>query len=169
MTRAEILDCLTDRPCEVCKFHESGRCERWDCVFEEQTDEMTREDAIAKLKNFADHCQPNEEFLMAIKSLSAEPCEDCISRRAARKIILDEFEGWPTDEEVAQLKRLTKQIDDLPSVTPKQKMGRWLKVDDEEPIAYDCSECGAMVSRRYRFCPDCGAKMVELQEGSEKE
>ena len=86
MTRAEILDCLTDRPCEVCKFHESGRCERWDCVFEE-----------------------------------------------------------------------------------KQKMGRWLKVDDEEPIAYDCSECGAMVSRRYRFCPDCGAKMVELQEGSEKE
>ena len=39
MTRAEILDCLTDRPCEVCKFHESGRCERWDCVFEEKPDE----------------------------------------------------------------------------------------------------------------------------------
>lgn len=76
MTRVEIFDCLTDRPCEVCKFHESGRCERWDCVFEEQTDEMTREDAIAKLKNFADHCQPNEEFLMAIKALSAEPCRE---------------------------------------------------------------------------------------------
>ena len=39
MTRAEILDCLTDRPCEVCKFHESGRCERWDCVFEEKPDD----------------------------------------------------------------------------------------------------------------------------------
>ena len=33
---------------------------------------MTREEAIAKLKNFADHCYPNEEFLMAIKALSAE-------------------------------------------------------------------------------------------------
>ena len=42
MTRAEILDCLTDRPCEVCKFHESGRCERWDCVFEEKSDEQKR-------------------------------------------------------------------------------------------------------------------------------
>jgi hypothetical protein len=39
MTRAEILDCLMDRPCEVCKFHESGRCERWECVFEEKPDE----------------------------------------------------------------------------------------------------------------------------------
>lgn len=34
---------------------------------------MTREDAIAKLKNFADHCYPNEEFLMAIKALEQEP------------------------------------------------------------------------------------------------
>ena len=31
---------------------------------------MTREEAIAKLKNFADHCDPNEEFLMAIEALS---------------------------------------------------------------------------------------------------
>ena len=34
---------------------------------------MTREKAIAKLKNFADHCYPNEEFLMAIKALEQEP------------------------------------------------------------------------------------------------
>ncbi len=39
MTRAEILDCLTDRPCDSCKFHESGKCERWNCVFEEKPDE----------------------------------------------------------------------------------------------------------------------------------
>ena len=30
---------------------------------------MTREEAKAKLKNFADHCYPNEEFLMAIDAL----------------------------------------------------------------------------------------------------
>lgn len=34
---------------------------------------MTNEEAIAKLKNFADHCYPNEEFLMAIKALEQEP------------------------------------------------------------------------------------------------
>lgn len=46
MTRAEILDCLTDRPCDYCRFHESGRCERWDCVFEEKPDDC--EDAISR-------------------------------------------------------------------------------------------------------------------------
>ena len=34
---------------------------------------MTREEAIAKLKNFANHCYPNEEFLMAIQALEQEP------------------------------------------------------------------------------------------------
>lgn len=36
---------------------------------------MTREKAIKKLKNFADHAYPNEEFLMAIKALKQEPCK----------------------------------------------------------------------------------------------
>lgn len=26
---------LIGRPCEVCKFHETGSCSRWGCVFEE--------------------------------------------------------------------------------------------------------------------------------------
>ena len=30
---------------------------------------MTRNEAIAKLKNFAEHCYPNEEFLIAIDAL----------------------------------------------------------------------------------------------------
>lgn len=25
---------LIDRPCEVCKFHKTGSCSRWKCVFE---------------------------------------------------------------------------------------------------------------------------------------
>ena len=49
MTRAEILNCLTDRPCDSCKFHESGRCERWECVFEEKPDDAEPcEDAISR-------------------------------------------------------------------------------------------------------------------------
>ena len=51
---------------------------------------------------------------------------------------------------------LNRMLDEF---EPHPKMGRWFQVDDKEPIAYDCSECGAMVMRRYRFCPECGAKM----------
>ena len=39
MTREEILVCLTDRPCNVCKFHTENGCERWSCVFEEEPDD----------------------------------------------------------------------------------------------------------------------------------
>jgi hypothetical protein len=61
MTRAEILDCLTDRPCEVCKFHESGRCERWDCVFEEKPDDAEA-DAISRI-SVLDTLDTTDEFM----------------------------------------------------------------------------------------------------------
>ena len=54
------------------------------------------------------------------------------------------------------------RIDALPSVTPKQKRGKWIN-------GY-CSECGkhapfwAMASTYYKssFCPNCGARMDEV-------
>ena len=30
----ELLDTLTDRPCEVCKHHKENGCCKWDCVFD---------------------------------------------------------------------------------------------------------------------------------------
>ena len=93
---------------------------------------------------------------------------DCISRQAAKKIIFDEFEGWPTDEEVAQLKRLTKQFDELSSVTPERKTEKWIW--NKRTGEYECSECGCNpiyerttpdVSEidKYRYCRWCGAPM----------
>lgn len=44
---------------------------------------MNKTEAIAKLKNFADHCYPNTEFLIAIKAieqigcLTDRPCSVC--------------------------------------------------------------------------------------------
>lgn len=34
MTVDELLACLTDRPCDVCKFHTENGCTEWYCVFE---------------------------------------------------------------------------------------------------------------------------------------
>jgi len=39
MTREEMLACLTDRPCNVCKFHAENGCAKWSCVFEEKPDD----------------------------------------------------------------------------------------------------------------------------------
>lgn len=133
MTRAEILNCLTDRPCDSCKFHESGRCERWDCVFEEKPDD----------------------------------CEDAISRQAVLDVTERElFKGDAISE-----------IEKLPSVTPKQKVGHWEWVQyDYNPKLgnWHCSECRCIVAEcveaekrggipLYKYCPQCGAKMEDTE------
>ena len=96
MTIAEQLSCLTDRPCDVCKFHTENGCDRWECVFEEEPDDceyyekergdMTREEAIKELQESHDimrsyDIDESESRLMtaldmAIKTLEQEPCED---------------------------------------------------------------------------------------------
>lgn len=35
MTSKELLACITDRPCGVCKFHKENGCCKWTCVFDE--------------------------------------------------------------------------------------------------------------------------------------
>lgn len=51
MTSRELLNCLTDRPCSVCKFRKENGCTKWDCVFdkkpeEECADAISRSDAL---------------------------------------------------------------------------------------------------------------------------
>ena len=55
-------------------------------------------------------------------------------------------------------------IKDMPSVTPAEKVGRWKPYDGSW---YECSECGAIreaVGYFENFCPNCGAKMQEVEE-----
>jgi len=202
MTRAEILNCLTDRPCDACRFHESGRCERWDCVFEEKPDDaencedkrMTREEAIKALKyerKTALH-ENKSAFDMAIKALSAEPCEelefiqphkklsvnlevctDAISRQAVLDGIdnyIEKAQSTGAKDDFISFEELVVKA--LPPVTPKQKMGHWIKVVTEtdsfgnETYRYECSECGFFAFfGTERYCPYCGAKMEVSENG----
>lgn len=56
-------------------------------------------------------------------------------------------------------------IERQPTVAYTQRAGFWERVPDypgdEDNPAWDCSECGAMVSRPYNYCPMCGSKNTE--------
>ena len=123
-----------------------------------------------------------------------EPCDDAISREdavhALRKALWDyedktekqfrerddlDYEEWyfhrifvqaMNDEDV-------EAICKLPSVT--QKSGKWIYRAEDK---YSCSKCGTTTrvdeagideKPMYKFCPYCGAKMVEPQESEDKE
>jgi hypothetical protein len=51
------------------------------------------------------------------------------------------------------------RIEDLPSVTPKQRTGHWIECEDE--VKCFCSECKEISDYPTKFCPHCGAKMEE--------
>ena len=60
------------------------------------------------------------------------------------------------------------------SVTPTRKVGKWVKHDTGHSIYYDCSLCGCaapctetadkILWKLSNYCPDCGAKMQEVEE-----
>lgn len=84
-----------------------------------------------------------------------ESCEDAISRQAAIDACLN---GWNKD-----YKEIVEEIRALPPVTPAEKVGRWIK-EDEDDSFWLCSECGQPQWELYgiHYCPGCGAKMQEV-------
>ena len=125
---------------------------------------MTREEAIKKLKKqqnefneyYIDYAGVNEAYNMAIKALEQQLCDDCISRQAVIEIAV-ETGAWETQSKVM----------DLPSVTPKEKTGKWKRTTDKtEHLVWECDKCGWQQRIATNFCPDCGCHMFEPQ-GSE--
>ena len=94
-----------------------------------------------------------------------EPMSDLIYRQDA----LDCFHDWIDkrgDVHTADEMSEYRAIEDLPSVQPERKTGRWkLQTIRGKELVY-CSECGFGVhteeTRRYSYCPNCGAEMEEL-------
>ena len=117
------------------------------------------------LDEYGDYCDQTEyekAFDMAIKALEQENCDDCISRQAMHI----ELEKWITYGEYKYsnaTKYLYDRIDRLPSVSPQQKMGRWIEhiePDDAEPfVLWICENCGTIERRKTAYCTYCGAKM----------
>lgn len=114
-----------------------------------------------------------------VKALRSQPCEDAISRQA----VLDGLASIAkakakSDAQKSLMGRVMFFTEHLPSVTPQPKTGYWVGIDEEPHEVYECSRCGRVVSTftaniephiEYKFCPNCGAKMVESQAESEGE
>ena len=101
----------------------------------------------------------------AIKALEQEPCEDTISRQAVFKIQAKyaEYIG------ATKFWQMSDDIKALPPVNPQEpKTGHWIPSHIPESILDECSECGFSCGAfTFNYCPNCGAKMVETQEGGD--
>lgn len=105
-------------------------------------------------------------------------CKNCVSRESVLMELDKYLCGVPFDE-----KGIDEVIKDLPSVTPQPKTGRWVEETiNEWTRKVFCSECGCRppfehvhvcngdvystggygVINKTKFCPNCGAKMEEV-------
>ena len=101
-----------------------------------------------------------------LSSIEQEPSGDLISRQA----VIDAC------EQSINILEAVDRIMDLPSVEQEPKTGHWIEsnIPNEK---YVCSECGGACwyydyqgdVAKSRYCPNCGAKMVEPQESEDKE
>ncbi len=145
-------------------------------------EEMEELNGLAASMGFYDDKNPCKRAVIlgkAIKTLEQQPCEDCISRQAVIDII---FESGSSFENNLARGFFIDKIRDLPSVTPKEKTGRWIsfgiqgEIDGQIVRAFTCSKCGAISIFRVSsgnivnggLCPNCGVKMQEVENGNDK-
>ena len=144
---------------------------------------MTREEAIADIRDNIKPVVGGISLDMAIEALGQQPCEDCISRQAVLSYISnelgfgDEENGYDLERKIAQ-EEIYNFVKKMPSATPKRKTGRWRedanKIDAQfGRHTYICSECGKYAEYfisgtevwwdriKPNFCPNCGCHMVE--------
>ena len=108
---------------------------------------------------------------------------DLISRQAAIKSIGEKAKRIKNEDTLNGLAGAVGILFDLPSFKPQPKTGHWEWVPyDYNPKLGDwhCSECRCVVVECvgknekggipfYKYCPQCGAKMVDPQESEDKE
>ena len=92
-----------------------------------------------------------------------QSCEDCISRQAA-KLKVARVAWDDGDSRYDFHDKCVDCLDDLSPVTPKEKTGRWI-FDEILDKHYYCSECKSMGVDYWDYCPNCGAKMKEVENG----
>lgn len=161
-TSGTDIDCNC-RNCDECSLnYEQGNMaeqkEALDMAIQ-ALEQQTRDCKTCKRSNNGE-CAFTEECheCMWKSKYEQQPCEDCISRAEALKYSHIEYD----DDGVGHKVIYAEDIEELPSVTPQPKIGKWIIIDDCEQFIAKCSECGRIEDSRmiskYPYC-HCGAKM----------
>ena len=123
-----------------------------------------------------------EEMIKPLKrEIEQEPCGDCVSRAKVKSILHNTmFDNAHHDRVYKVLGLVRKQVDNLSTVQPKQKVGRWILSQRGNFVDIVCSECGyrrveeyaynytvdeidekmaLLIMYNQNFCECCGAKM----------
>ena len=96
------------------------------------------------------------EWLKDYKRLKeAEPCGDCISRKAAT----DRFDLVQSDDKCMSYDDIMAFLFSLPPVEPERKKGKWEIAEHNSMGVIKCNSCKHYEVRYSKFCPNCGAKM----------
>ena len=132
---------------------------------------MTTETAREILRNAAwlGTDEERDQIEQAVEVACGELCGDAISRAEVHDLLATWISG--VDEKTQEaLEVIDGKIEDMTSVTPKQRTGHWIKRNNPNYSPFDgsqsdisiCSECGLKTEwKSTKFCPNCGAKMEE--------
>ena len=115
------------------------------------------------------------EYIRHMPPVNTQPCKDSISREWLKNAIHNFYHGLkhtPTEEDIQAY------IDAAPPVNPT-KTGHWEQYGNSWEDKFKCSECGKeqpkilcgerIIGHWSDYCPNCGCRMVESQERSDKE
>ena len=93
-----------------------------------------------------------EALDMAIKSLEAEPCEDCISREAVIQIIENKLNPCTDMFKCLEMSEIKEDVEHLPSVTPTRPKSKWIEVSICNCHAtLKCSVCDRVIEPTFTF------------------
>lgn len=109
-------------------------------------------------------------YVEQLPSAQPEPCEDAVSREAVSKWLKQYGQDVLHGKYKFSLTYIWKNLMDLPSVTPKQRKGKWIPVTNGRG-GYECDQCHNYAAawqtggdRLTNYCPTCGARMEEGEQ-----
>lgn len=110
--------------------------------------------------------------LKQVPTIEPEPCEDAVSRRKIFEYFVPLWECIGTIMDREEWEDVCKTTaNEIPSVTPKRKTGRWVPVTNGRG-GHECDKCHEYApswttgeEHLTNYCPNCGADMRGEQDG----